>query len=680
MTKINPQDSFDENELVSLSWLASTALARPSTVSNWRKRDPQFPQPAGGTDSRPLFRRDDLLEWGRHSGRFDPSLAAPDRSIVERASAVLNVFRGHVAVRDYMEAATAVFERLFNARASMSSATPSSHGLGADVLEDLAAAARPIVEGAEPSELFEAILQQVAARGLGREEHQTPEWMAEFMAAQVAGKARTVIDPAAGIGTLLISAASALGASSVTGYDINEAALRVLQLRAMLSGIDATVEARDIIRDPPVPLPQAPAVLVDAPFALRYPGRELLGDSRFSAISGSSISGDSIWAQIAISHLTEGGTAVVHIIGSAAYGPRDRQFREELISSGAVLAVVALKGGLGKHGPMRSNAWVLRTPTRNPSATVRFVDAERVPHHELASQLGNVLELDPSASSRDFDVVDVSRLELLRSDSLLTPARWTASQYEEGQARADLRAAQDMLEQIIKDKQFLVDGRLDHKTPRLAEPPLRTTTLRELRDQKLARRLRQVGDSRPAGELEQSESLPVVTSRELREGFSADDAPRVPNSIVRDELRHGDILYGEVGENSRITVWSTEGTWALGRGVGAYRLSTSDLLPGYVASLLTSTQASAFNTGSTIPRRNVDLVPIPLIPLEQQREVTEALMELKDAEERAASLTRHLATLRHKLVDVAAAGYLSITHDGQSSTTTHELGEHSHVD
>ncbi|MGO4103382.1 N-6 DNA methylase [Leifsonia sp. YAF41] len=665
MSSNSPQGSFTDDELVTLSWLAETALAQPSTVSNWRRRDPSFPEPAGGTSARPLFKRNELLEWGRRTDRLDPSRVVADRTTAERASAVLNAFRGTVAPREYLDAAIAVFENLYG-----TAKHPYAGVYGAlfdsPVVDELTAAARPIINGVEPSDLFEAILQQVAAKGLGREDHQTPVWLAGFMAVQVAASASSIIDPAAGIGTLLLTGLRSLGATSATAFDINSAALRILRLRAMLAGADVTVEMRDIVGDPPFPLPKAEVVLLDPPFGLRNLGKELRDDPRFAAFAHGSASGDGLWVQIALSHLRGGGTAVVHVIGSAAFSPRDRQFRDELVSSGAILAVIGLEGALAPRSTVRSNIWVLGTPTGTPSSTVRFVDAGRVRPEELVGLLGNALDLDLSIPAAEFDCADVSRLELLRAESVLNPTRWTATQYAEREALTDIRRAKIMLEDIEREARVLGDTRLNVAVPDFAEPPIRAISLRELRDRKMARRLRQVSDSRPAGELAHVESLPVITTRELREGFNSDAAGRVPNTAVGEELRYGDILYGEVGENSQIKVWTNSDAWVLGRGVGAYRLDTDELLPEYVAALLTSTQAGAFNTGTTISRRNVDLVPIPLIPIAQQREITETLRALRGAEERAATLAGQLATVQRTLIDVAAAGYLSIAHQGQS--------------
>ena len=664
MSSNSPQDSFTDDELVTLSWLATTALAQPSTVSNWRRRDPSFPQPAGGTSARPLFKRNELLEWGHRTDRFDTTRVVADRTTAERAMAVLNAFRGTVAPRDYLDATIAAFEELYRP-VKPSSGVVNCELFNRPVLDELTAAAQPIINAAEPSELLEAILKQVAAKGLGREEHQTPEWLADFMADQVAGPALSVIDPAAGIGTLLLSGWRSLRATSATAFDVNAAALRILRLRAMLAGADVTVEVRDIIGNPPISLPKADAVLLDPPFGLRNLGKHLLDDPRFAAYARGAVSGDSLWVQIALSHLREGGTAVVHVIGSAAFSPRDRQFRDELVSSGAILAVIGLDGALAPRSNVRSNIWVLGTPTRNPSATVRFVDAGRIRPAELVGSVGNALDLDLAIPTAEFDCADVSRLELLRAESVLNPTRWTATQYAEREALTDISRAKIMLEDIERETSVLGGARLNVAVPDIAEPPLRIITLRELRERKLARRLRQVSDSRPPGELAHEESLPVVTARELREGYNSDAAVRIPNTAVGDELRYGDILYGEIGENSRIKVWKNIDAWALGRGVGAYRLDTDELLPEYVAALLTSTQAGAFNTGVTIPRRNVDLVPIPLIPIAQQSEITETLQALRDAEEQAAILANQLATVRRTLIDVAAAGYLSITHHGQ---------------
>ena len=73
--------------LLAPSDIAKLGDVSAAAVSNWRKRSTDFPQPAGGTDTRPMFARDDVLAWMKANSKPIVGLATSN------AIAAMNLVR-----------------------------------------------------------------------------------------------------------------------------------------------------------------------------------------------------------------------------------------------------------------------------------------------------------------------------------------------------------------------------------------------------------------------------------------------------------------------------------------------------------------------------------------------------------------------------------------------------------
>ena len=62
----------------------------------------------------------------------------------------------------------------------------------------------------------------------------------------------------------------------------------------------------------------------------------------------------------------------------------------------------------------------------------------------------------------------------------------------------------------------------------------------------------------------------------------------------------------------------------------------------------------------TLPRREFEEVPIPLIPIQEQGAIVEALNDIRSLEMFAEQLRDQLTTARRSLTDAAAGGYLRV--------------------
>lgn len=58
----------DTAPLVTAAEISRLAGVTRATVSNWRRRHPNFPSPAGGSEARPVFVLDEVRGWLREHG------------------------------------------------------------------------------------------------------------------------------------------------------------------------------------------------------------------------------------------------------------------------------------------------------------------------------------------------------------------------------------------------------------------------------------------------------------------------------------------------------------------------------------------------------------------------------------------------------------------------------------
>ncbi|WP_333745290.1 HsdM family class I SAM-dependent methyltransferase, partial [Streptomyces ardesiacus] len=198
----------------------------------------------------------------------------------------------------------------------------------------------------------------------------TPDPLAELMA-ELAGPARTVLDPACGTGTLLRAAAAATRpGQELYGQDDDPALATLTALRLALS-TDATVRvaAGDSLRADALPGLRADAALCHPPFNERNWGHdELAYDPRWEYGFPARTESELAWVQHALARVRDGGTAVVLMPPAAASRRSGRRVRADLLRRGALRAVIALPAGAAPPYSLPLHLWVLRRPEKAPGA------------------------------------------------------------------------------------------------------------------------------------------------------------------------------------------------------------------------------------------------------------------------------------------------------------------------
>lgn len=232
--------------------IARLAGVGRAAVSNWRRRHDDFPQPVGGTANQPLFLLRQVEGWLRRYGKsYQVSLA--DRAWQRlKTSGDLNLG-----------------ELVAEAGALLTSGESALEPAIADPLRELAAG-----EGA--SAAYELLCEryfEIHSRQLSI----TRDDVAELIVRLVAPAGGTVLDPATGVGTLLLAAAEHRGAERrgeevrVLGQELSPASARVADARLRLRGIRAEIVLGDTMRSDGFPGVRADAVVCD-PRSTSAPG------------------------------------------------------------------------------------------------------------------------------------------------------------------------------------------------------------------------------------------------------------------------------------------------------------------------------------------------------------------------------------------------------------------------
>ena len=202
------------------------------------------------------------------------------------------------------------------------------------------------------STVFEGLLSELERAPARRwEEAATPMHVAELMVALCPRPLGDVLDPAAGLGSSLV-AAHRKGARSLAGWDIDEAALRVLAARLELAGAgDVSLRPRNSLRDPGL-RPEWDTVLLAPPWGTRSRDPEILEHFPVK-VSGTL---DVVWMMLA-GQLRGSGQAVIHLPIGPLVRPNDRAARGVVLPN--IETILALPPGAGAGTGVRSVLLVL---------------------------------------------------------------------------------------------------------------------------------------------------------------------------------------------------------------------------------------------------------------------------------------------------------------------------------
>jgi hypothetical protein len=475
----------------------------------------------------------------------------------------------------------------------------------------------------------------------------TPAELAGLMA-DLAGPARTVLDPACGTGALL-RAVDTRPDQELYAQDSapDLAALTALRL-ALHSRAGVRGAAGDTLRADAYPELRADAVLCHPPFNERNWGHdELAYDPRWEYGFPARTESELAWVQHALARLADGGSAVLLMPPAAASRRSGRRIRADLLRRGALRAVAALPVGAAPPYNIPLHVWVLRRPDRTPaSPEVLLVDTGRFAGEgrggpdwpavrEAVLDAWRAFEREGRLAERPGLARSVPVIELLDDDVDLAPARHLPP-----------AAVADGAEQLTAVRERL--GTTLRLTGELTPPPAAPapgarwplTTIGELA-RGGALLMRTGGNGGHA-------RVPVLTDHDVLAGTAPSGAlPESEEEAVLTEP--GDVVVPVLGGGSvaRVIDDATGGA-ALGRNLVLLRPDRTALDPWFLAGFLRGTannrQASSY--ASTATRLDVRRLQLPRLPLDEQRRYGARFRAL-DEFERA---LRHASRLGEQLV------------------------------
>ncbi|MEU6280853.1 N-6 DNA methylase [Streptomyces sp. NPDC047028] len=475
----------------------------------------------------------------------------------------------------------------------------------------------------------------------------TPAELARLMA-DLAGPARTLLDPACGTGALL-RAVDAHPGQELYAQDSapDLAALTALRLALHARG---TVRGAvgDTLRADAYPELRADAVLCHPPFNERNWGHdELAYDARWEYGFPARTESELAWVQHALARLTDGGTVVLLMPPATASRRSGRRIRADLLRRGALRAVVALPVGAAPPYNIPLHLWVLRRPGKAPAApAVLLVDSGRFAGEgrggpdwravqEAVLDAWRAFERDGRLAERPGLARSVPVIDLLDDDVDLAPARHLPPP-----------AVADGAEQlaVVRERLSATLRLSADLTPPPAEPapPARwpLTSVGELA-RGGALLMRTGGNGGHA-------RVPVLTDHDVLAGTAPSGTlPESDEEAVLTEP--GDVVVPVLGGGSmaRVIDDATRGA-ALGRSLVLLRPDPAALDSWFLAGFLrgTANHRKASSYASTATRLDVRRLQLPRLPLDEQRRYGARFRAL-DEFERA---LRHASRLGEQLV------------------------------
>ena len=626
-------------ELASLTAadIARLAGVTRATVSNWRRRHPDFPAPSGGTDASPAYDRAEVETWLDRRGAL-PELASEERlwqAVLEAATE------------------TDLGSAVAGMATALSGSTPQSAGdvgLHARVVAAAAGAKAEI----GPERAIESLTGKYAeAMGVIA----TPAPLAALMANLADPGKGVVLDPACGTGETL-AAVLERGTATVCGQELDDAMAALAEFRLRSRGWQAEVAVcggDSLTKDAYGGL-QADAVVCHPPFASRdWPQEALAGDARWEYGIPPKAESELAWAQHALAHLRPGGRAVMLMPPAVASRPSGRRIRTEFLRRGALRAVASLPPGVARPGHIPLQLWILERPQGPGPSDPLILLADFAEASSVASAgtkadwqqvQDSILEAwrtfsggtaEPGSSGPGDDrsgTWQVMRaIDLLDEAVDLTPARHvrpagsgkTPSQTSEtlGRLRVRLHEAAAALEEFAPGSGWLTRAQGER---------WRTVTVAELARSGLVALHRAQGPGPASGEPGPADALPVLTSADVRAGRAPSEA--VPAEGVQGtwiRVSAGDVIIpAGLDELTRALVATGEHDGAvLGEGLHLIRPDLARMDPWFLGGVLSARpNARQASYGTASIRIDARRLAVPHLPLEEQCLYGEAFREV----------------------------------------------------
>jgi hypothetical protein len=670
--------------LLAPSDIAKLGDVSAAAVSNWRKRSTDFPQPAGGSGTRPLFARDDVLAWMKANNKPIVGLATsnaiaamnlvheirlPFASSLDDAASLIVSLLAAKKLSEQDPSALPLWQGFLGRAATNGIAALRELGANYEIdrwndlvelpefAEEIAPSAvdkiaRLIddIPGEEVAAAADAVLARaVGAMGRAGSEHgYVGSRVSEFLAHISAPDAHGVVyDPACGIGDVLtqlieMDAAGQRRIRWMVAHDINEQAVILADQRGFFRDGPVELSTVDVLAKDPAPELKADLIVAEPPYGMHYDGYDLL-DPRWAYGTPAKSSSELAWIQHAIAHLADEGVAYVVTPGGPLFrGGRDGEIRRRLIADGCVHAIYQLPPKLLQHTSIPVAVWVLGQP--GTAQTIRFVNAQ-----SYSILRGGRVELHPFSGRAEFEAAnpsaDVSTADVLAGDANLVPERWIG--LDTPDPSAVVGAYGDAVARIHETGRST--GSADVREFR-ATSPARVVTIRDLEGHgALEVRTGRPGPGRGEDNDPRRVSGSDIVRGKVGEGQTLSDSPRAGEVTAP-----GDVLVATVGQ---LAVALDEfGGHILGTGVVGLRVTGQQLRPDYLTAVINGKWNRRFFTGQTIQRVAVRDLEVPILTMPDQEAFAQAAADLRNIRRAAKQLETAAGEALESLAEVARFG------------------------
>ncbi|MFJ8982733.1 N-6 DNA methylase [Streptomyces sp. NPDC102282] len=415
--------------VVTAAEIARIAGVTRAAVSNWRRRHPDFPHPAAGTATSPLFTLTEVQQWLERQGKGRETSDEVDLWHELRAQYGDDLLTALGAVGAQLLETTTEQPLAEPAAAAVTalSAERGAQALYADLVERCIASTSR--SGGEP--MTTLALERIVAAFAG------PAGKADGAAD---GAVSTVYDPACGIGTLLLTTVP--GAHRY-GQELDPATAAIAEFRARLDGSAATVAREDSLRKDSFPDLRADLVVCEPPVGVADWGRdELLLDPRWELGVPPRSESELAWVQHCYAHTAPGGRALLVLPASVAYRKAGRRIRTELVRRGLLTSVVALPPGLMSSHSLPVHLWILQRPVQGtPDPThVRMIDLSTADPDGIGTKDG---------APTPEQIADIPSIDLLDDDVDLSPSRYVTPHH--GDYPIEYAALRGRIQSLARD-------------------------------------------------------------------------------------------------------------------------------------------------------------------------------------------------------------------------------------
>lgn len=440
--------------------IARLAGQSRATVGNWKARNPDdFPAERGRGARGPLYDRAEVTAWLEATNRLGNR---PSETTVLWNLA--NEFRGELPIEDVlplllillalMSKAPSAWEGLQKTAGLEQAVRDAVHRHLPDATSILPVQSLPervlatavstlsSVDRSRVGALADAALEQ-SAKALGTRggEFLSPASVRRLVIALTAPTG-TIYNPATGAAQLLVDTATSSSSTSteLVGQEINARIWAISQLNLILHDVNADIALGDVFTDDRFPDLQADRVISVPPWNQRFPASDRLrDDARWMWGEPGPSDGNAAWIQHCLSHLRDGGRAVIVVPNGVLFeSGRGGRIRQRILKTGLLDAVVALPAGLFPWTAIPCAILVFRKGRSNvdgkpaPTLMVDLTASAEIPERGVSSLSDRVISDVAAMYSRWVDGVapntdyasTAAYDDLAANDFIIDPGRY----------------------------------------------------------------------------------------------------------------------------------------------------------------------------------------------------------------------------------------------------------------